>query len=397
MRHERTGEEGIALMVVMVLMGIMLTAGLAIVSTVDTQTQASQAQRVRDSSFNLAESALNAQIFAMAPGFASATAAFGTCTPATGTARCPNNAALVSNGSADLSGATWQTRVLDNGPAGSEDYYSDTDQVASPQPGWDRNGDKKVWVRAQSIAQGRQRTLVALVRSESQEEDIPRAALITGRLDISNNGNKELLQSNGGLVAVRCDPLAAGYGTSTACDGQPLGPKHDQLIAAQITGTKPLTSYAAGASMTADARDRIKTTAMQNGTYFAGCPPTADQLAGAVVYIESGSCTYTSNTNWNSPQKPGFVVINSGSLSVGGTANFYGVIYAVNAGGLGSKVIETFGNVQIIGGVLIDGNALTILGSSGLNIVFDVNAFRAVASVGQAGVVQNTFREIRAR
>ena len=95
MRHERTGEEGMALMVVMVLMGIMLTAGLAIVSTVDTQTDASKAQRVRDSAFNLAESALNAQIFAMAPGFASATAAFGACTPATGTARCPDNAALV--------------------------------------------------------------------------------------------------------------------------------------------------------------------------------------------------------------------------------------------------------------------------------------------------------------
>ena len=61
------------------------------------------------------------------------------------------------------------------------------------------------------------------------------------------------------------------------------------------------------------------------------------------------------------------------------------------------KVIETFGNSQIVGGVLIDGDALTVLGSSGLNIAFDVNAFRAVASVGQAGIVQNTFREIRAR
>ncbi len=392
-----------ALLVVMVLMGVMLTSGFAIVSTVDTQTSASQAERVRDSAFNLAESALNAQVFAVGrdwPGLGRAALPYGTCTQATGTTdRCPDNAYVMGGASPDLAAATWETTVRDNGPVGApSSFYSDAQ--SPPYPGYDANNDGKVWVRAQAVAQGRKRTLVALVRAEQQEEDLPHAALIAGSLNISNNGNKELLRANKGLVAVRCtQPADSNVGP---CLGQPLVAPNQTLtklfgtLAVQISGATPVSDPSLGAAMTPEARARLKATAISNGTYYATGCPTAAQLTGQVVYVESGTCSYTANTQANTPQAPGVLILNAGTVSFGGTTKFNGVVYAANTTGLTGKVVETAGNALISGGVLIDGvGAQMVLGSSSVNLQYDINAFRAVASYGAAGVVQNTFREIR--
>jgi len=402
MKRIRAGEQGIALLVVMVLMTIMLTTGFAIASTVDTQTSASHSERVRDSSFNLAESALNAQIFALAgdwPGIGArplgTTLPYGTCTQASPpSSRCPNTADLVGGGSPDLANATWQTTVRDNGAGSTPTFYSD--QSTALQPGYDANNDGKVWVRAQAVAQGHTRTLVALVRSEQQEEDLPHAALIAGSLDITNNGNKELIRANNGLLAVRCTQGLLNIGP---CLGHALLPPNGSLaqllstLATQITGATPISGYTGGAAMTPEARARLKATAIADGTYYAGCP-TAAQLTGHVVYIESGVCSYTSNTQVNA-LAPGVLVMSSGTITFGGTTNFYGIVYNANTTGLTTGAVQTQGNAQITGGVLIDGNAQMVVGSSGLNIQFDVNAFRSVASYGSAGVIQNTWREIK--
>lgn len=381
-----------ALLVVMVLMGVMLSAGFAIASTVDTQTSASQAERVRDSSFNLAESALNSQIFALTrewPGFGRSAQPYTTCTPTSAGTRCPDNASLVGGGSPDLTGATWTTSVRDNGAASAPNFYSD--QSSAAQPGYDANNDGSVWVRAQGVAQGRRRTLVALVRSEQQEEDMPRAALIANSLEFSNNAKKKVfIAAGGGLVALRCDPST----TTGSCLGRPGHSTSD--VADNITGSTPITGYAGATGLTAEARDRLKATAVANGTYYAGCP-TAAQLTGQVVYIENAAgCSYTSNTQFNSAQSPGVLILNAGSISFGGTSNFYGVVYAVNSTNLTTALVTTQGNANVTGGVIIDGNGRMVTGSSGGNLVYDINAFRAVASYGSAGVVQNTFREIRA-
>ncbi len=406
MRRTAAGEEGMALLVVMVLMGVMLTTGFAIVSTVDTQTSASRSERVRDSAFNLAESALNAQIFSLGrdwPGFGAAampptTLPYDTCTQATPSSRCPDNASLMQGGSPDLTGATWQTSVRDNGAVGSttpSKFYSE----ASSGPGYDLNRDGRVWVRAQAVAQGRTRTLVALARSEQQEEDLPHAALIAARLNITNNGNKELIRANNGLLAVRCTPelleaapcLGHEYGLGKFLNlSDLLG-----FLSTQITGATPVSGYTGAPAMTAEARARLKATAMANGTYYAGCPTEA-QLTGQVVYVESGNCTYNSNAKFNSALKPGVLIMNAGSITFAGTSNYFGVVYAANTTGLSSAAVQTQGNAQVTGGVLIDGNAQMVVGSSGVNIQFDLNAYRAVASYGSAGVVQNTWREIRA-
>lgn len=401
MRTRTHGEEGIALLVVMVLMGVMLTTGLALVSTVDTQTSASQKERTRDSAFNLAESALNAQIFLLGrdwAGLGTAGTPYQPCTQASSTTRCPDNASLVQSGSPDLAGATWTTSVRDNSATGGVDFYSDTQSAT--QPPYDSNDDGRLWVRAQATIQGRTRTLVGLVRSERQEEDLPHAALIANSLDITNNGNKELIRSGNGTVAVRCNPFNSALPNyRDVCLGHALtGANKTQAkllanLAAQITGTTPTWDYTGGAAMTPEARLRLKATAIADGTYFTGCP-TAAQLTGDVVYIESGNCTYVSNSQFNSAQSPGVLIIASGSISFGGTSNYYGVVYNATVGPA-AQAVQTQGNAQITGGVIIDGNGEMVVGSSGLNIQFDLNAYRAVASYGSAGVIQNTWREIK--
>lgn len=397
MRTRGAGEDGMALLVVMVLMGVMLTAGFALVSTVDTQSGASRSERVRDSSFNLAESALNAQAFALVKEFPGSAPAqeYAICNPASGSSRCPNNALLMGGGSPDLAGATWQTSIRDNGPAGSQDFYSDA--ATASQPRYDANGDGKVWVRAQAVAEGHTRTLVALAGSAAQDEDIPHVALLAGRLEISNSGKKELLKSNGGAVAVRCNPAT---NPSTSCVGQAVGSSAYGKLGDQITGTTPVSRYGEGdptkqSAMTPEARARLKATAVTNGTYFTSCP-SEQQMTGKVVYVDvAGECRYTGNSDFNTEAKPGMLILERGSLYLGGNTHFYGVVYAVNASGLQTDLVQSQGNARITGGVLIDGDARMLLGSSGVNLEYDINAYQSVVSNGSAGVIQNTFREIR--
>jgi len=388
-----------ALLVVMVLMSVMLTSGLAILSTVDTQTSASRTERVRDSAFNLAESALNAQIFALSrdwPGLGRVALPYGTCTQTTPSPRCPDQDSLVGGASPDLTGATWRTSVHDNG-VGVSSFYSD--ESTQSQPGYDLNDDGKVWVRAQGVAEGRKRTLIALVRAERQEEDLPRG-VIAGSLEISNNGNKELIRGNGGTVAVRCKvALLAPVCLGSAVDTLSKLLQLKSLLTTQITGSTAVEEYSAGDGMTAEARARLKATAISDGTYHdsaTGCPTVAE-LTGQIVYLSGLNCAYTSNSIFNSVADPGALILDGSTVDFGGTTRFFGVVYAANTNTVpGGVAVTTQGDALIKGGVVIDGLARMVVGSSGLNISYDVNAFRAITSYGAAGVIQNTFREIRA-
>ena len=60
LRHD---ERGNVLVTAILLMSVMLSVGIAVASTVDTQTEQSRKERERESTFNLAEAALSAQTF----------------------------------------------------------------------------------------------------------------------------------------------------------------------------------------------------------------------------------------------------------------------------------------------------------------------------------------------
>ncbi|MCW3017251.1 MAG: hypothetical protein JWO02_4343, partial [Solirubrobacterales bacterium] len=286
------------------------------------------------------------------------------------------------------------TVVRDNGTAGTASFYSDSLVLA--QPAYDANRDGQLWVRATATAQGKTRTVVALVRAEQQEEDIPHGALISGRLEISNNGNKIMIDGSagGGLptAVVRCTPALLEL---SPCLGHGLVGSITSFLSSlgrQLSPNLVTYGYPGGPAMTAEARARLKATAIANGTYYTSCPAT---LTGAMVYIEAGNCSYTSNSVFNTPAAPGMVLMATGTLYLGGTVEFNGVIYHANTTNSSADLVQTQGNAQVAGGVLVDGAGTTVVGSSKLNIQLDLNAFRAVKSYGSAGVIQNTWREIR--
>ena len=402
-------EGGWALVTALMLMVVMVIAGTSLLAAVDTETNSSTVERQRETAFNLAEAALNAQLFALSRDWAgkgmAANAAANTaanpypawCTPESTSSRCPSSPALTSAfASTDAAGATWNTTVRDDGAAPLDTFYSD-DAIAS-QPGYDANTNGKLWVRAQATARGKTRTIVALVQAQQQEEDILHAAVAAGRLNLTNDGNKPLIDG-GGPVMVRCAMVPSD--PNGPCLGQEFGgarfkdqPSLMEFLQTQIPGTTPTSNPALGPAMTPEAVARMKARAIADGTYFQTCDPS--KLGGEVVWVVQGTCDAPAG-NINSSDKPGMLILEKGTISVTAQTDFYGVIYALNAGSppISGPVVTVHANGVIHGGVLVDGPGVVEVGSSASNIVYTPNAFKAVESYGTAGVIQNTWREIK--
>jgi Tfp pilus assembly protein PilX len=418
MRHlrdtavRRAGAEGgWALVTALILMVIMLSIGLASFAFVDQQQRESGIERTRETAFNFAEGTLTAQVFNLTgskwPGKSAGTTGSGltpvpTCTSASSDSRCPNAAALASlfNNSDTASGSTWQTQVRDNDSADhvGQTYYSDA--ITAGQPGYDANGDGKLWVRAQATAKGKTRTLVALVKVEQQQEDIPHNALLSGRVTISNNGNKVIIDTtlSGGSapVTVRCVPAlleltpCLGHSITLSFTLADLTALLDKQIAPDLTVKDPSVPNA----LSPDALARLKAKAIADGTFFATCPSDVSMLAGETVWIDSGNCVYTANSDVNSQASPGALFVN-GTINFGGTASFWGLIYGINPNNSSGTIVDVEGSATVQGGVIVDGQGTYIAGSKALNIVFRPQAFDGVKTFGSAGIIQNTWREIK--
>ena len=400
-KHSRLVEDegGWALLTALLLMVVMLIGGLSLLRAVDTQTDSSKVERQRETAFNLAEGALNAQMFALSrdwPGPGMVSNPYPAwCTPSVDVPRCPSSPALTSAfANVDAPGATWTTTVRDDGASPLATYYDDA-TIAS-QPNYDANDNGRVWVRAQATAKGRTRTLVALVRLELQEEDIIHAAVSAGRLVLTNNGSKPLIDG-GGPVIVRCSPT---INEPTACLGQPVGSGSIKdtsdlmsFLQTQVPGTTPTWNTSLPPAMTPTALARLRQTAIGDGTYYDTCPPDS-KLTGDVVWIEDGNCAPGPGTI-NSPDKPGMLILNKGTIDFEAQTDFYGVIYAPNVLNRTDAVVKVHANGVIHGGVLVDGPGIVEVGSSSSNIIYNANAFKAARSYGSAGVIQNTWREIK--
>jgi Tfp pilus assembly protein PilX len=408
LRERCNDERGWALLTAILLMTIMLGTILAVASFVDNQTKLGAMSRKRETAFNVAEAAMNMQTYALSrdwPGLGQQATPYPVCTPASSVTRCPNPTEL-SNliASPDSTGVVWQTQVRDNGGnSNSANFYSDATVLS--QPAYDANNDGRMWVRATATARGKTRTLVELVRVEPESIDMPHAAVVAGRLDLTNSGNKtaiDLTKSTGaaGFVGVRCTPV---MGEATPCLAQAMGSpptqtqdKWDNLVQKEIS---PYDGHIqpgyTGAPAISDAnRAQLKLRAIADGTYFAGCPATLP--SAAVVYVESGNCTWQSNSVWNSQAAPGIVIMNSGTITLKGTADFWGVIYGVNAQNSSGVVVSLQGSGTIHGGVFVDGSGIvSVGGTSNSNIIYEDTALNGIKAYGNAGLIQNTWREIK--
>lgn len=418
-------EDGWALVTALTLMLVMAVFAMGTMALVDNEQRQSAAGRQRETAFNVAEAAMNAQMFQLSrkwPGKNASLAYPDRCTETSTAGGCPSAATLISLYSSPdtMPTATWTTVVRDNldpsnprcdNRPGDQSYWDDS--LIAAAPSYDCNDDGRLWVRSTSTVFGRTRSMVALVRSEPRLEELPQATLISGRLAIGNNGNKAIINTTGGgttasagPVRVRCrpedDPTAACLGHQLSNGGGLLSNLTNllasltQILNVQITPNVATTSYQGGDVMTPDELERLKQTAIADNTYYTTCPTS---LAGDVVFIDTSvQCAYRDNAVYNSPNEPGLVIMANGSLVLDGSVRYYGVIYHANAADSTGTAVQIQGSARVQGGVLIDGNASLAVGNSGganVNLVFDVNAFTKVESHGGAGLVQNTWRELR--
>jgi hypothetical protein len=252
--------------------------------------------------------------------------------------------------------------------------------------------DGKVWVRAEATSRNRTRAMVALVRAEEQSEDLLNSALVAGSLDITNKGNKVIIDNTGGgPIEVRCSK------SNGVCAGHQVGQGKvksladlQELLDNQITPSV-VKDNSTAIAMSTESVARLRATAVAKGTYYTSCPAN---LTGDVVWLEGLNCSYTGNGVSNSASSPGMVIVNGGTLSMGGNSTYYGILYHANPANSSASVISLGGTTNIIGGILVEGAGRLEAGSSGLNIKYDANAFAHVRTIGAAGIVQNTWREL---
>jgi hypothetical protein len=404
--HRLQSEDGIAIVVAIVLMTVMIGAGLATYAQVDTQQGQARQQRVRESTFNFTEAALNTQAFKLSRSWpASSGRAFNpgaggvtpTCSASSAPASwCPQPTDLAQgyDGADYAAGRAWKTWVRDDYGDPASQFF-DWTQIQS-RPAWDANGNGIVFVRAASTVRGKTRTLAAQVQIERVNETLafPERTVIAGSFTTNNNGNKIIVETNSTAtsphpVTVRCTDL-----TDDACMEYRENTTPPQINPA---GSVVANQYVSQTALTPEMTERLKEAAVANGTYYTGCPSEA-QLTGKVVWIENAtSCSnYNSNATVNSSSSPGVLIIGKGPITFNGGIHFYGVIYHLNEDNNCGIRVDLEGTVEVYGRIFIDGCGKLSAGSSKVNLTYDDfnNASNPFTTYGTAGIVQNSWREL---
>lgn len=406
MRKKLDNERGNVLVTAILLMTVMMSVGLALASTVDTQTTQSRKERERESSFNLAEASLSAQTFILGrkgTGTQSRPYPAAGCPASGDTFFCPSSAHLMRSYTGDASqvdfgsDTTWNTHVLDDADAAGTQvtFWKDEFLDDSTWPRYDANGNRHVWVRSEAVVRGHLRAIVAWVKIEDMIVSFPRYAVLSGYLSGKNSGGhggRPLVNSTGSLgVAVRCSLPPQ----SDCIDLDPTkGPQLQPPANVQL-------DYPSNTAIPGDSLFALEDVAKANGTWYETCPSNPN---GDVVYVKNaGECRYENSAPvtagatkcCNTLANPGLYIVERGSVDFGGNIEFWGVVYNANLDNSNSeRLIETSGTATIRGGAIVDGPGGVYAGSSGDNIVYNAFAFDDITAVGTAGVVQNTWREI---
>ena len=392
-------ESGMTLIAAVMIVFGMLAFGLAMLAASDTQSKTTARERTREASFNLAEAALNAQALQLSRSWPAGNVP--ACTSAVVHASCPDaNAIGGGYNTGDYAAQpcvsspttpAWQTSVHDSL---GESYW--TPAIAtSGRPAYDANGDGAVWVRSAATTRCHTVAVVSQVSQQTIPIAFPSNVVTANWIQTSNQGKKVIVDTlgSGGQpapVVARCTGL-----TTQQCLNYPAGKGQIQPPA-----VRPDTS-ASPTTLSDSQLAALQAQAQASGSYYAGCPTSAAQLTspanGAPVYIKN--CAVVSvggSTMVNSPAKPGALIIETGTLQMGGTSNFYGLVYMVNKGNVShpTPVVNIQGNAQIYGVVSVDGNGGILAGSSKANLINDPRAVGLLRGSSGARINKNTFRVV---
>jgi hypothetical protein len=414
LRRRLADQDGFSIVIAVVLLGIMMSSGLAAYAYVDNGQDQARVERVDESAFNLGEGALNAQLSILSrswPG--TAAQAYPECTQTAPAQQfCPTAAEMqasfggggVVDTDYDSGQPSWSTTIHDD----EDGAFFDPD-AASGWDSYDANGNDRLWVRSQATytvgpRAGRSRALVALVEIETLNIAVqfPQRTVIAGKFETTNNGNKIIVQTNATQtsphnVTLRC-PNVSGNDNSCAKYRAPKQVTPPE----SISGGEYLDEQGQPLpALPEDGRDALRQQAVSNGTYYpTGCPSSAALASGlaggGVVWVETGSCSYTGNTVFGSASEPAMLIFGSGTLALGGTTVFHGMIYMVNELERTDWLLQLGGNTEVDGRVFVDNWGGVSAGSSKVNITYNdfQNATQQFTTFGAAGIVQNSWREV---
>ena len=400
-------EEGAALVIAIVVVGIMLTAGFALLSVVDRQTRETREERSSEAAFNLAEATLNAEAFLLGRNWPTSTSQM--ANPAIAASPCSGqemSGTLADPvGSANTlkdqiqriliqtyrgsSGSTtpkwwvtacevgthtsWDTSVL-NGRA----YDPSVAASPAPQP-------RRMWVRAEAHVNGHRRAVVGIVQVGQAPVFPSNLALVTGKMgaDITTTTGQVV---TGGVVNPLLSSLVGGGDPviegpvglrCSVLDASDLGGCVSGVFkATSMTTLSPLlqaNDFVDFRSDTAISENQIallRQQAQASGTYYgttatgAGSVANGDAClpagsAGKIIFIEkigdgTGSCVLNTASNPSAAA----LIVGSGGVRVQGGGTYTGVIYALHrtllAGGAADVRIE--GGSKVVGGVFVDDN-----------------------------------------
>jgi hypothetical protein len=424
---------GSALVPAMLVMMMMTMSGAAVLATVDTQQRESRRERARESTFQLVEGVLNTQIYRLSKRWPDSTGNLPhpvACPVAPSTVDCPDTAALkqtfdnVDQGTWNT--VNWATQIRDDDDPATPPVDVDGNPATPPVPvddyyheglldvgaRYDRNGNDKLWVRAEATVRGRKRVVVALVKAEViPSKVVPNESIVAGWFTTeTNSASKEfVVQGTEGEVIVRCGDGGSDWLRPEIKDGCA---EYQQGKNGTTTVSPPrvysIPTYGNAFEDPEYAVDGFRERAITLGNYYAtGCPSLQGKHPGELVFIENlgSGCSYKGNDTYNTAAKPGSVVIaRGGPLEITGTVTFYGLLYHANlqetVDGLPvakTALLKIHGTGQVVGGLYVDGfKGGVSIGTSGRdNLIHNSNAGESLQSFGTAGIVQNSFRELR--
>jgi Tfp pilus assembly protein PilX len=419
LRTLRHDEGGYALVGSLMLILVMAAFGATMMASLDTQQAVSGEERIRESSFNLAEAALAAhalQVSRSWPGCpggvpgetcAQTTAAPTACSATATTTVCPDAPAVNSGYTGTDYGQpcatapttpAWQTAVRDN--VAGEQYWT---TAVNSRLHYDANADGIVWMRSSASVRCEQVSVVAQVTRNQLPMAFPTNTITANWFATSNQGRKVIVDTVGAYAqppSIRPTGSAAKPGSIVArCTGM----TETQCLSYERTKGQvqpPATRVDAGTSSTILSPvelDALERQAKAGGKYFqpGTCPTTAASLSstGGVPVVVAGPCTITLTTGIvNSAAAPGALIVQNGTLTLGGNSLFYGLLYMLNKQGSSGAVVSIEGNATLQGVVAVDGLGGVKAGSSKTNIVFDPRAASLLRGDAGANVNKNTFR-----
>lgn len=272
------------------------------------------------------------------------------------------------------------------------DWYDDQDPVDTTVR-YDANDNGVMWMIAQAGVGDRATRVVSQVERTYMKMALPRGIPLWAGGDLSSNG-----QGNNPKIRIEVPP-PAGTTTTVHVGGSIETSSVTQSGIAQLTGgaITPLEQIFPQTLV-----ESLKSTAQANGRYFtslAAAAASASDPVWAPAGGLSGLCVIEpsavselkiqGNTTLNSEAEPGILMVLGGStLSWGGTAQYYGVIYSEGP-------MNTSHGTGDIHGMVITNTDEDLKGTP--HILYNDNCIANLDQrfPSQARRVKNTWREVQ--